>query len=85
LAGRVSDPNGAGLDKVLVERLGCGWGKRLEATFTNPHGHFSFRSRLKGMQYLRLSKPGFNTALIRVQLRKKNAPPNLDVNLSLSH
>lgn len=26
LAGRVADVTGAGLDKVLVERLGSGWG-----------------------------------------------------------
>ncbi len=84
LAGRVADVTDAGLEKVLVERLGSGWGKRLDATFTNSDGSFSLSCNSNKVQYLKLSKPGFDTLLIKV-VTKKNLKPRLDIKLGVSH
>ncbi len=83
LAGRVIDPAGAGMEKVLVERLDSGWGKRIDATFTDSDGSFSFFRYSGKTQFLRLSKPGFNTLLVKVRI-KKNLKSQLKLKLGLS-
>ncbi len=83
LAGRIVDPAGSGLDKVLVERLGSGWKERLDATFTNAEGTFSFPRAPVKTQFLRLSKPGFNTSMIKVRI-KRSLKAQLKVELNLS-
>ena len=71
LSGNVGDVTDSGLETVLVERLGSGWGKRVAATFSDSNGSFSLPRSSNKTQYLRFSKPGFNTLLIRVVLTKK--------------
>jgi len=83
LTGRVLDITDAGLGKVLVERLGSSWRKRLDATFTDSNGFFSLPCNSNKTQYLKLSKPGFNTLLIKVVMKKKNKS-RLNVKLSVS-
>lgn len=83
LTGRISDPTSGGLERVLVERLSSGWKKRIDATFTNSEGSFSF-SRYSGKtQFLKISKPGFNTLLVKVRL-KDNVKSPLSIKLSVS-
>lgn len=72
LAGRVADSNNAPIEKVLVERLSHGWGKRFGAIFTDLNGSFYFPGRFEKTQYLRLSKPGFDTLLIRVRVNGRS-------------
>jgi hypothetical protein len=83
LTGKVVDITDTGLGKVLVERLGSGWGKRLAATFTNSNGSFSLPCDSNKTQYLKLSKPGFNTLLIKVVVKKKTKS-RLNVKLGVS-
>jgi hypothetical protein len=83
LAGRVADVTDAGLEKVLVERLSSGRGKRLDAIFTDSNGFFSLRCNSSRVQYLKLSKPGFDTLLIKVVM-KKDLKSRLDVKLGVS-
>jgi hypothetical protein len=83
LAGRVIDITDAGLGKALVERLSYGWGKRLDATFTDSNGFFSLPCNSNKTQYLKLSKPGFNTLLIKVVMKKKTRS-RLNVKLGVS-
>jgi hypothetical protein len=83
LAGKISDPTGAGLGKALVELLSSGWKKRIDATFTDSEGSFSF-SRYSGKtHFLRISKPGFNTLLIKVDI-KENLKTTLSIKLGVS-
>jgi hypothetical protein len=84
LAGRVVDPTGAGLEKALVERLNSGWKKRINATFTDSQGSFSFSQHSGKMQFLKISKPGFNTLLVKVAI-KKNLNSQLNLKLGVSH
>lgn len=83
LAGRVADVTGAGLGKVLVERLSSGWGKRLNATFTDTDGFFSLSYNPNKVEYLKLTKPGFNTLLVKV-VTKKKLKSRLDIKLGVS-
>ena len=83
LSGRVIDPGGASASKVLVERLRPGWGKRISAVFSNADGRFSF-SVGSGTHYLRVSKPGFNTMLLKVTVGAK-AKSNLRIDLKPSN
>lgn len=84
LAGRINDPSGAGLEKALVERLSSGWKKRLDATFTDSEGSFSFSHYSGKTQFLKISKPGFNTLLVRVKI-KENLKTPLSIELNVSH
>lgn len=70
LAGKVVDSTNSAIERVLVERLSTGWNKRLDATFTDSNGLFSLPGR-SNIQYLKLSKPGFDTLLIRVRINRK--------------
>ena len=84
LAGRVVDPAGFGLDKVLVEHVGAGWRHRRSARFTDSEGLFVFSTHSSGGHYLRLSKPGFKTLLVKV-LITKNSQSQLRLALGVSH
>jgi hypothetical protein len=84
LAGRISDPTSAGLEKVLVQRLSSGWKKCIDATFTDSEGSFSFSQYSGKTQFLRISKPGFNTLLIKVKI-KDDLKPLLSLKLGASH
>ena len=84
LSGIVRDPNGAGSSKVLIERVEPGWGKRLGAVFSNTNGHFAFTRVRSGTHFLRISKPGFNTMLLKVRVSTK-IKSTLQIELKLSN
>jgi hypothetical protein len=84
LSGVVTDPGGAGASKVLVERVRPGWGKRISAVFSNSDGHFAFSGIGSGTHFLRVSKPGFNTMLLKVRVSAQNKS-TLRIDLKLSN
>jgi len=84
LTGLVVDPNGAVTSKALVERVHAGWGKRIEGVLTNSKGRFSFPGLGPGIYFLRISKPGFNTILLKVRVSTK-AKSTVRVALQLSN
>jgi hypothetical protein len=84
LSGIVTDPTGAVASQVLVERVGPGWGQRLSAVLSNTDGHFSFAGVDPGNYSLRISKPGFNTMLLKVRVIPQTRS-SLQIELQLSH
>jgi hypothetical protein len=84
LSGVVTDPNAAVAALVLVERVRPGWGKRISAVFSDPDGHFAFAGVGPGTHFLRVSKPGFNTMLLKVRVTPKSRS-RLQIELKLSH
>lgn len=67
LSGAVRIPDGGGeIPGALVERVGPDWSTRLEATLTDSEGRFSFKRAPKGISFLQISKPGFNTVRVKV-------------------
>lgn len=84
LSGNVTDPSGGGTSKVLVERVRPGWGRRISAVLTDSYGHFAFAGTTRGAHFLRVSKPGFNTMLIKVRVNRK-VRSRLRIELKLSH
>ena len=83
LSGIVTDPSGAMASKVLVERVRSGWGKRISAVFSNEDGHFAFDGVHSGIHYLRVSKPGFNTMLLKIRVNAKiKSTLRIDLHLS---
>lgn len=84
LAGKVVDSAGFGLEKVLVERLSAGWKRRRNATFTDSEGLFTFSNPSSGQYYLRLSKPGFKTLLVKALITQKSQS-QLRLALVVSH
>lgn len=83
LSGVVTDPRGVGASRVLVERVEAGWGKRISAVLSNRDGRFAFPIR-SGTHFLRVSKPGFNTMLLKVRVSRKTKSL-LHVELQLSN
>jgi hypothetical protein len=72
LSGKVADSAGFPIPKVLVERVSSDWKERLDATFTDSEGTFVLPNVPMGKHFLKLSKPGFNTLLIRVITTRKS-------------
>lgn len=71
LTGRVVDSTNSAMKDVLVERRSTGWIMRLDATFTDSSGLFWLPGS-SSIQYLKLSKPGFDTVLIRVRINRRS-------------
>lgn len=84
LSGVVTDPSGAAASRVLVEKVRPGWRKRISAVFTDTEGHFAFAGAGPGTHFLRVSKPGFNTMLLKVKVSAK-AKSTLQIDLKLSN
>ena len=84
LSGIVTDPSGAGASKVVVERVRSGWGKRISAVFSNADGRFAFAGIGSGTHFLRVSKPGFNTMLLKVRVSAQSKS-TLRIDLQLSN
>jgi hypothetical protein len=84
LDGKVVGPDGFSLEQVLVEHLHTGWRRRRSAKFTDSEGNFVFTKHSSGNYYLRLSKPGFKTLLVKVLVTKKSRSP-LQLTLRVSH
>jgi hypothetical protein len=70
------------VQKAIVERMSADWSTRLEATFSNSKGDFSFSGSLKGTNYLRVSKPGYATLKLKVIVTKR-APAKLDLPMAV--
>ena len=83
LDGRISDPTGAGLEKALVERLSADRKKRIDATFTDSEGSFSFPRYSGKTQFLKISKPGFNALQVKVKIKEGVKTP-LSIKLGFS-
>jgi hypothetical protein len=67
LRGVVRNQQGDALEKALVEVLSAETRARLDALLTNKDGSFDFQgSAPREAVFLRFSKPGFNTVVIRV-------------------
>jgi len=84
LSGVVTDPSGSVASRVLVERVRPGWGKRISAIFSDTDGRFAFAGVGPGTHFLRISKPGFNTMLLKVRVSAK-AKSTLRIDLKLSN
>ena len=84
LSGVVTDPSGAVASQVLVEKVRPGCGKRISAVFSDTDGHFAFAGAGPGTHFLRISKPGFNTMLLKVKVSAK-AKSTLRIDLKLSN
>ena len=83
LAGTVVDAAGSPIPKVLVEQLSIE-GKRSQAVLTDLRGSFLMNTEVEGLYELRISKPGFDSQLIRVKVSKGEKKP-LRVKLPVSH
>ncbi|HET6975854.1 MAG TPA: carboxypeptidase-like regulatory domain-containing protein [Pyrinomonadaceae bacterium] len=84
LSGLVTDPSGAAASRVLVEKVRPGWRKRTNAVFSDTEGHFAFAGAGPGTHFLRISKPGFNTILLKVKVTAK-AKTTLQIDLHPSN
>jgi hypothetical protein len=60
------------------------WHKRIDAVFSHADGSFSISDNSSKTNFLRLSKIGFNTLLIKVVIKKKAKLP-LTLRLGFSH
>jgi len=83
LVGAVTDADGFPIADVLVERTGAEWRARLDAAFTNSEGVFRLRRAPTGTHLLKLSKPGYDTLLVRVLVTTR-AKHRLKLRLSFS-
>jgi protocatechuate 3,4-dioxygenase beta subunit len=84
MSGTITDPNGAVVSDVLVEKLEDNWGKRVEAVLTDSKGYFTFTNVVPGIYFLKLSKPGFDSMLLKVEVTTKKASSKLKIGLRLS-
>src|SRR5262245_21090545 len=84
LSGAITDPSGAAASDVLVEKLEDNWGKRVEAILTDSKGYFAFTESAPGIYFLKLSKPGFDSTLLKVEVTTKKANSKLKIKLRLS-
>jgi hypothetical protein len=83
LDGTVVDPTGSAMRDVLVEIVKGDRNTRVDARLTSKEGMFAFVKIRAGKHTLRLSKPGFDTLIVTV-LVKKGAKDNLRIQLELS-
>lgn len=84
MSGIITDSSGTAASEVLVERLEDNWGKRIEATLTDSKGYFAFTKNTPGIYFLKLSKPGFNSMLLKVKVKTRKANPKLKIGLRIS-
>jgi hypothetical protein len=85
LSGMVTDPSGAPIEHVLVERMTADFKTRLDARVTDSRGRFSFRWMDKGTYYLRFRYRAFNDYLLPVEVSPKSEKSSLDVRLEISN
>jgi hypothetical protein len=84
ISGIITDPSGAAAAEVLVERLEANWGKRIEAILTDSKGYFAFTKNMPGIYFLKVSKPGFNSMLLKVEVTTRKAKSSLKIGLRIS-
>lgn len=71
LGGTIKDQDGMGMTDVLVEIISPTNGKRTRAILTTSEGVFSFGRKKSATYTLRISRPGFNTTILKVKITKK--------------
>jgi len=69
LAGKIVNASSLPIPEVLIELLSSD-GKRIEAVLTDSKGKFVMKPRAPWVYPLRVSKPGFDTLLLKVRLSK---------------
>jgi hypothetical protein len=84
ISGIITYTSGDAASDVLVEILEEDWGKRIEAILTDSKGHFAFAGNTPGVYFLKISKPGFNSMLLKIEVTTKRARPGLKIGLLLS-
>jgi hypothetical protein len=84
MSGTIIDPSGAAISDVLVERLEDNWGKRIEAILTDSKGYFAFIGSKSGLYFLKISKPGFDSMLLKVEVINRKMGSRLKIELKLS-
>ncbi len=85
LRGVVTDPSGAPMEHVLVERMTPDFKTRLDARVTDSRGRFSFRWTDKGTCHLRFRYRAFNDYLLPIQVSSKSDKSSIDVRLEISN
>lgn len=72
LSGTVIDPEGFPMPDVAVERVSHTWEAAFDERKTDSNGRFSFGKMPKGTYFLKVSKLGFNTLLVKVITTNKS-------------
>ena len=72
LAGIVIDSGGFPIPDARVERVGQTWERTIDERKTDADGRFSFAKTPKGNYFLKVSKSGFNTLLVKVITTNKS-------------
>lgn len=83
LSGMVIDSNGLPISGALIERVSHTWKAIFDEKKTDSKGKFSFGKMPKGRNFLKASKFGFNTLLVKIiTTNKSKAPLKLSLQLS---
>lgn len=78
LSGEVVDPEGAGLDRVKVERITGPSKQVVDSVAADDKGKFELKAVPDGEYVIRLSRPGYRTSIRHIVVKKA-----YDKNLSL--
>lgn len=83
LSGMVIDSNGLPISDALVERVSHKWESTFDEKKTDSDGKLSFGKMPKGRYFLKVSKIGFNTLLVKIITTNKSKTP-LKLSLQLN-
>ena len=72
LSGIVIDSEGFPIPDALVERVNHTWEATFDERKTDSNGRFSFGKMPKGRYFLKASKLGFNTLVLKVRTTNKS-------------
>ena len=72
LSGIVIDSGGFPIPDALVGRVGQTWERTIDERKTRADGRFSFAKTANGSYFLKVSKSGFNTLLVKVITTNKS-------------
>ncbi len=72
LNGTITDNVGFPIPKVLVELVKADWKSRIKATLTDEQGKFILDESSPGINYIKISKDGFNTIFVKIIVDKKS-------------
>jgi hypothetical protein len=83
LSGTVLDSDGFPIPDAIVERVSHTWEAAFDERKTHSNGRFSFGKMPKGRYFLRVSKLGFNTLLVKV-ITTNDSKAKLKLSLQVS-
>lgn len=72
LSGKIIDPTGCGISSALIEIVDSDWKNPKNAILTNSRGRFNFQDITLGKYFLKISKPGFKTLLVKVIIKRSS-------------